>query len=104
MQFKRTVSNSPFSKISADSRPFSNFMVDFSKSCLRPVYEVLHANLPSIPVLKPQVCMLLPHAHSNSKDMADGTLCNFQRNCEMKWNSNITPKKFNVKITKSVYK
>src|SRR5260221_7900106 len=31
-------------------------------------------------------------------------VCNFQRNCEMKWNSNITPKKFNVKITKSAYK
>src|SRR6266699_2368464 len=32
------------------------------------------------------------------------TCCNFQRNCEMKWNSNVTPKKINIKITKLVCK
>ena len=42
-------------------------------NCLISVYEGLHANLPSILAPKPQVYVLLTNAHSNSKDMTDGT-------------------------------
>ena len=45
----------------------------WGSNCLRSVHEGLHANLPFILVSKPQVCVLLSHAHSNSKVMPDGT-------------------------------